>query len=199
MNFSASELVKRSSSQLVYKTLRSLNWKASKKQLEGNVYAEEVAQKEGGSPEKRGAITIDDNVLFFCVDLVKDNKYIEIKMVDNIETCESWFLESSILQATFYASLVSKVDKLYTPKFRIKEGYQQEVINVSINPVFELWFGPDKYEVYPNEELYNHYINKAKLIVDCIGYADYNRCRGFDFKFKHKEFEIFKPKYKKIN
>lgn len=200
MNISASELVKRSTSQLLFKTIRQLNWNATLRQVKGNKYADDIVAKEEGCSEKRGVIKLDNEaLLFFCIDLVKDNKYIEIKMVDDMNDAPEWYLQSSIMQATFYASLLTKVKSLDTPKFRKKEGYKQEVILIKKSPIYELWFGEDKYRVYPNKKIYNHYIKKIKLLTSSIDNADYSACRAFDSKYKHNEFEIFNPKFESIN
>ena len=68
MKFSASELVKRSASQLLYKELKKLKWKTTPGQIKGDTYAEEIVKKEEGSAEKRGIIKLqDDDLLFFCI------------------------------------------------------------------------------------------------------------------------------------
>ena len=199
MNISASELVKRSASQLLYKEIKRIKWLATSRQLKGNKYADEVVEKEQASSEKRGIINLGDDLLFFCIDLVKDDLFVEIKMVEDENNYEDWYLYSSIMQSTFYASLLQQVKTLDTPKFRKKEGFKQEVIKVPSKFEFELWFGKhQKYEITPNKEVLDHYLNKAKLIKSCIEEVDFDTCRKFDAKFKHKEFSIFKPKYKKI-
>lgn len=198
MKISASELVKRSASQLLYKELKKIEWQISPRQYKGNDYADEIVKKENGSAEKRGIISLKEDLLFFCIDMVKDNKLIEIKMVDNMNKYEDWYLYSSIIQSTFYASLSTKVKTLDTPKFRKKEGYLQEIIDMPKNPEFELWFGEDKYKIYPNELIYDHYINKIQVIKEGMKNNSFEQVRLFDSKFKFKEFSIFKPKYIKL-
>lgn len=109
------------------------------------------------------------------------------------------------MQSTFYASLLTKVKTLDTPKFRKKEGYKQEIIDVPEKFQFQLWFGGQKFEVFPDDNILNHYLNKAKLIISCINNrdpdtdsVDFDPCRKFDCEFKHKEFSIYKPKFKQI-
>ena len=196
--FSASDLVKKSASQILYLTLKKIRLTPTPGQYKGDKHAEEVVKKEEASSEKRGVVELDDSLVFFCVDMVKDNKYVEIKMVEDMEDYPDWYLHSSIMQATLYASLLQDVKYLDTPKFRKKEGYKQEVILVAKNPIFELWFGEDKYEIYPDSQVKEHYLNKAKLIESCIANMDYSTCREFDSRYKFKEFELFKPLYKKI-
>lgn len=200
MNFSAAELVKKSAAQLVYIELKRLSFKPTIGQLKGDKYANEIVKKNEASSEKRGIVSLNkEDTLFFCIDLVKDNKFVEIKMVEDENTYEDWYLESSIIQSTLYASLLTKVKILDTPKFRKKEGYKQEIVEVPNNFEFELWFGISKYKVYPNEDILNHYLKKAELIKDCIKLIDYDSAKLFDSSFKFKEFDIFQPLYDKIN
>jgi hypothetical protein len=198
MKFSASELVKKSASQILYMTLKKLQYKATDRQLKGNEYADKIVLKEEASSEKRGVVQLkEDNLLFFCIDMIKDNKFIEIKMVDE-RPVEEWYLLSSINQSAFYASLLKDVKTLDTPKFRKKEGFKQEIIFVPDEFNFELWFGKDKYLVQPNDKLKDHYLNKADIIHKSILTKSFDEVREFDLKYKHKEFEIFKPVYKKL-
>lgn len=199
MNFSASDLVKKSAAQLLFIILKNQKYTATNRQLKGNSYASEIVKKENTSEEKRGVIKLsEDDLLFFCIDMVKDNKYVEIKMVDNENTVEDWYLNSSIIQSAFYHSLLNDVKSLDTPKFRKKEGFKQEVIQVIKNKEFELWFGKRKFKIEANIKLKNHFIKKALLIKECISTQDYDKCREFDRKYKFKEFDIFKPSFKQI-
>lgn len=198
MKISASELVKRSASQLLYKEIKKINYKVTPNQLKGNKYADEIVLKEKASSEKRGIIPLGNDLLFFCVDLVKDDKFVEIKMVENEDTVEDWYLYSSIMQSTFYATLLSKVKTLDTPKFRKKEGFKQEILFIPDKYNFELWFGNKKYKIYQNNKITEFYLNKAKLVSESIVNADFDACRLFDSKYKFKEYSIFKPKYNLI-
>ena len=196
MNFSAAELVKRSAAQLLLFAIKAKNYKPTAGQLKGNSYAEKVVEKEGGSAERRGTVAIDNNkLIFFCVDLVQNNKFIEIKHIDPERSLEEWYLQSSLLQSAFYAALLEDVDVLFTPKFKRKEGYKQEVTPVPTLKTFELWFGNEKYQVFPNQTLKQHYINKAKLLEEALAIESFDMCREFDTEFKHKEYDIFKPKF----
>jgi len=202
MKISASELVKRSASQLLYKELKKIQFAATPRQYKGNEYADEIVAKEEASSEKRGIISIGDDLLFFCIDIVKNNKFVEIKMVDDDDNYDDWYLYSSLLQSTYYATLITKVKTLDTPKFRKKEGYSQEILQIPKNPKFELWFGENqKFEVFPNNDIYNHYIEKINVIKEGIESKSFDNCRLFDAKYKFKEFSIYKPNYKiiKIN
>lgn len=200
MKISASELVKRSASQLLYKEVKKIEYKVTKGQIQGNLYSKEIVEKENASEEKRGIIQLDDtNILFFCVDMVKDNKLVEIKMVNDMSNYEDWYLKISLIQATFYCSLCKDVKTLDTPKFKKKEGYKQEIINIPKNFSYELWFGKDRYKVYNNQKIKDHYIEKALLVSNSVESRDFNSCKEFDLKYKFKEFSIFNPRYKKLN
>lgn len=198
MNISAAELVKRSASQLLFKELKRLQWKPTERQLKGNAYADAIVIKEEASSEKRGIVKLDNDLLFFCIDLVKGKKFVEIKMVDNQDSYEPWYLFSSIMQSTFYASLLTQVESLSTPSFRKKEGFAQEIISVPKSFKFELWFGNEKYQVYPNDRVLNHYFEKARIVKSSIESMDYDTCRRFDAVYKFNEFKIFKPKYNPV-
>ena len=199
MKFSAANLVKKSASALLYIEIKKIKWQQTYKQIKGNEYAEQIVEKNEGSAEKRGIISINGDLLFFCVDMVKDNKLIEIKMVDDEENYENWYLESSIMQSTFYATCATKVKTLDTPKFRKKEGYSQEVIPVPIDFIFELWFGDKKkFQVFPNDNVYNHYVNKMHVINEGIKSMNFDECRAFDYKYKFNEFKIYQPKFIKL-
>lgn len=199
MNFSAAELVKRSASQLVFLELKKLKWQATQRQIKGNKYAEKIVLKEQASSEKRGILPLKEDLLFFCIDMVKGNLFVEIKMVDDENNYEDWYLNSSILQSTLYATLLTKVKTLDTPKFRKKEGFKQEIIKIPKPNTFELWFGKNKrIEVYKNKEVFEFYVRKMEIIRNCVDRIDFEPCREFDLKYKFKEFSILKPKYKEL-
>jgi len=198
MKFSASELVKRSAAQLLYKEIKRIEWASTPRQKRGNDYADEIVLKEEASAEKRGIVPIGDNLLFFCIDMVRDNLFVEIKMVEDEDSTEDWYLTSSIVQSTFYASLLEKVKTLDTPKFRKKEGFKQEIMAVPDDFRFELWFGNQHFEIKPNDKILNHYMDKANLVYKSIPDKDFDACRLFDLKYKHKEFDIFRPYFKLI-
>lgn len=197
MNYSASQLVKQSASQTAYLLLKKQERKVTDRMYRGNIHSEQVASKEQASSEKRGIIPIGDDIIFFCVDMVKDNLLAEVKLIEG--TYEDWFLKSSILQTSYYATLCKRIKHLDTPKFRKKEGYIQEIIHLPKNWRYELWFGKEKYSIQPCESLYKHYLNKIDVINDCLETSDFTNVRAFDSKYKWKEFDIFKPKYSLLN
>lgn len=196
MNFSASELVKKSASQIVYITSKQIKTIITPRQHIGDTYAKSIIKQEKASEEKRGIIKINEDSLYFCIDMVKNNIFTEIKMING--TFENWYFESSILQATFYATLLSKVKTLDTPQLRLKEGFKREEIKVPKDFQFQLWFGKEKYEVFQNEKVFDFYIDKIKSIKLSLENENYDAVKQFDSDFKHKEFEYLKPEYRKI-
>lgn len=196
MNYSASNLVKQSASQIAYMALKKIKHEATPRQFRGNSYASQVVKKEVASEEKRGIISLGDDLLFFTIDMVRPPLLVEIKMVEGEP--EPWYLEQSVLQSALYAALAGKVTQLDTPIFKKKEGYKQEIIDRPENFIYQLWFGEDKYEVQPSEELYKHYLLKMQVINKTIANKDFAPVRAFDAKFKHKEFGIFKPKFSAV-
>ena len=196
--FSASDLVARSAAQLLFKQVRKLQWKATPRQLKGNEYAEAIVAKEEASAERRGIIKHNDDLLFFCVDMVKDDTYIEIKKVDDQTNYEPWYLQAAIMQSTLYASLLLDVILLDTPKSRKKEGYKQELTYLNDQRNYELWFGTERFKIEPNDEIKAHFIAKMELLSTAIPLADFETCRQWDRQYKFQEFDIFNPKYARI-
>lgn len=193
--YSASLLVMQSASQLLYLSLYKIEKPVTPGQYMGNAYAHRIIDKEHGIAEKRGIVKVNDDLLFFSIDMVKDNKFIEIKMVRQYQ---QWYLHNSIIQATLYASLLSLCETLDTPLFMQKIGVKQEIMKVPDKYTFELWFGDQHFRVYKNKKILKHYFNKIKIISEGFANKSFNACRLFDAKFKHNEFSIYKPKYKSI-
>lgn len=198
LKFSASALVKRSAAQLAFYMIKAENFRVSGRMIRGNEHAQEMVQRVGGSPEKRGLYADGLNTIFFCVDtFVPPNVFVEIKMVENMADYEEWYLHSSLNQAAFYAELLSHNKTLCTPTFRKKEGYQEEVLDVPEYWSYELWFGDDKYRVARSKPLFDHYLEKANVIREAFFQRDLGVAKKFDMKYKHKEYETFKPTYKR--
>ena len=194
MYFSAAKLVKSSAAQMVYIELRNICIKANGRQKRGNNYADNMATNRDAT-ERRGTIKDGGDVLFFCIDMVRDNTPVEIKMVEGIP--ELWYLQSSLVQSAYYAALLSRVDYLDTPKFRQREGVERYRSEVPTGD-FELWFGDDKYVVSPSQQLLDHYTKKMQVVRECVKAESYNAARAFDHDFKHKEFSLMTPTYKAI-
>src|SRR5690606_35006426 len=195
MNFSASALVKQSASQLLYYMITGKSKEITAGQKVGEVYASNITKSLGFCSEKRGVIQHLNHNLFFCIDAINDNEYIEIKKVDDQANYQDWYLQMSVLQACLYSSLLNKVDTLDTPAFRQKEGYEQEIISVKKPFDYLLYFGSDIYKIEPNEKVSNFYFQKLELLAEAYDDRNFDSCRKFDSSYKHKEFSLLKPQF----
>lgn len=199
INFSAADLVKKSASQIAYFEMKKLERVASPRQIKGNQYSDEVVQKLGASSEKRGTIIGEKYRLYFCIDMIQKNVATEIKMVDG--EYEEWYLQSSIIQSAYYAQLLKSVQYLDTPKFKIKEGYEQDFIDTTnIQWKYELLFGNKKYSVEPCYRLQVHFEDKIDTIIETLTSKNWFHVKKWDSMYKFKEWEEFKKyiKFKPI-
>ena len=197
MKYSASELVKRSSMQLVY--LREKNMRILTKMMaNGTAYQSHIVKDESlaniVAEEMRGCYTYDDNQIFFCIDMIKNGDFYEIKSVlnesgEDADEYDEWYLNSSLLQCAFYKSLIMRMDSdiLFTPKFRVKEGYKKTYLKIDKNANYYLKFGKIgeyKVDVTDPDKLIDFYKNKINSLTD------YYSAKNFDIEFKHKEFGL---------
>jgi hypothetical protein len=97
VNFSAAQLVKQSAIQLLYIHINKIVKPPTPAQTQGDIYANNIAQCDGADIEKRGIYKLKDITIFFCIDYVKDNLFVEIKSLKNEDQFESWYLSNSIL------------------------------------------------------------------------------------------------------
>lgn len=205
MNFSAAMLVKQSASQLLFTQYKNLNKPVTQNQLDGDQHAKDVAEVQGGLVERRGIVKVGNDALFFCIDLVQEEKFIELKKVT--DTTPDWFFSMSINQSAFYASLLKEVSVLDTPTFRQQEGCEQIRTVRPDNYEYQLWYGADMYSIQPNDELKSLYLEKMKLLSECYMLVSqgkaatseaFDKCRSFDEKYKFKEAQLFPSQYKLI-
>lgn len=202
MRYSAADLVKRSCAQLVY----FKNYKEdvlSQRALNGEEYQSKIVKDESlantVADEMRGCYSYDDVEIFFCIDMIKNGEFYEIKSIqddDGNETLEypEWYLNSSLLQCAFYKSLLMEMNgnKLYTPKFRLKEGYKMSCVEINNNANYYLKFGGVgvwRIDVVNPTDIIDFYKNKIAHITD------YDDARAFDREFKWKEFEVLKKHF----
>ena len=185
MNFSAADLVKKSATQIKYirdKMISIHTWKMD----HGIEYEKKVAKENLGSCEElRTAYSNDDIVIFACHDIVCDDKVVEVKTTEFGE--EQWYFESSLLQTAFYKSLLMTSEgDLYTPKFRIKEGYNKEYKKINPDTPYHLRFGEKEYDVVVNnpKAIIEYFLDKAKITM-----LEYDDCRSYDERHKFKHFE----------
>lgn len=203
MNISTSMLIKSSLTQLVYLYKKKQNKPVSKAQIDGNKHAEKVSK--GLAQELRGCITKEKYKLYFCLDAIENNTAIEIKNVNDMNDYPDWYLNNSLLQTSLYFTMLNKVKYLDTPKFRIKEGFDNVFYDLTESPItnFELWFGTDKYQVSTSNKVLEFYKNKAKLFSELV-ILDWDNAlyhsKKYDFKYKFKEWDLLKQsiKYNKL-
>lgn len=194
--FSAADLVKRSASQIKY--LRDKRLKIYTKQMESGVsFQNHVAElKEESAEEFRTTVDCGNIIIFACHDIITPTKVIEVKTIEF--GAEQWYLESSVLQTAFYKSLLMMSDgKVYTPKFRIKEGYKKEVKSLNTHIDYCLQFGNTVYlvEVSNPNNIVNYFVEKAIITLQ-----DYSVCKEYDSKHKFQHFKELKQyfKYKQL-
>ena len=195
--FSASDLVKRSACQIKYLLNNKLDIKASKKQLQGLNHQNELGNKLNAKQEYRGIYKNDNIIIYYCNDLILNDKIVEVKNVEG--KIEDWYFQSSILQTAFYKSLILNSDGvLETPQFKIDQDYKREVIHININLPYYLYFGDEKYLVTVKEPEYiiDFFYNKAKLTIT----ESYYYLRLYDSKNRYNQFSLLKEcfSYKKI-
>lgn len=196
--FSASDLIKKSAAQIKYLQLRRELYrkKLTENCQRGVNYQAKMACKLEAAEEFRGTYCQDDIVIYFCNDLVTTNKIVEVKSI--VGEAESWYFESSLLQTAFYkAMLMLSSGWLFTPKFRIKEGYARDKIHVDPFIDYHLLFGNKEYKItIPT-------IEDAKIIVDffvqkasIIAKGSWDEARSFDSKYKFKQYEALNNHFK---
>lgn len=196
--FSASDLIKKSAAQIKYLQLRR---ELYRKRLTENCqrgvnYQAKMACKLEAAEEYRGTYCQNDIVIYFCNDLVTARKIVEVKSV--VGAVESWYFESSLLQTAFYkAMLMLSNGWLFTPKFRIKEGYARNKIQVNPLIDYHLLFGNKEYKIIIPT------IEDAKIIVDffvqkasIIAKGSWDEARSFDSKYKFKQYEALNNHFK---
>ena len=199
IKYSASDLIKKSCRQIVF--LRNKRQQiATSMQNKGIKFqskiTDDIKQLNSGraAEELRGQYLAGDILIFFCVDIFADNKFYEVKSIQdkdgNITTeYPQWYLESSLLQCALYKSLLieGNNDVLFTPKFRIKEGFEYVAQPVDKFGDYFLIFGDvAKYQITVNDStsIIDFYLDK---IEHC---ANYDLATKFDNNYKRKEFEL---------
>ena len=186
--FSAADLCKKSAAQILYlrnKQERIRTWRMEM----GIKYQHQVAeQKEDAAEEFRTSIADGDIVIFACHDIVCPDKLIEVKSIEG-ET-EQWYFESSLLQTAYYKSIVMSSDgHMFTPKFRLREGYKKEHKKVNPNIAYHLLFGEEEFdiEVQNPQKMVEYFFTKAEATL-----LDYATARAYDAEHKFKHYEELK-------
>lgn len=198
MNFSASALTKQSASQILYYALTKSAPKVTPAMIKGDTYAKDLTVSLGAASERRGVFNEVDTTIFFCIDMATPDAYIEVKQVNDMNTYEDWYLESSLLQSAFYATLLKNVVTLDTPKFMVDKGYDYYIENVVLDKPFHLWFGDDKYLVEDDANILDFFLKKAKEVANSVEGRDFAKVKAFDAEYKRKEYQLLQPKFKKL-
>jgi hypothetical protein len=193
IHISAANLIKSSLKQMLYIHYTNKERIATPGQLAGNDHAYNVANNM--IQEKRGTLRCKDFNIYFTIDAITADIAIEIKHITR--SPELWMLHSSIMQSSFYASLLKYVNYLDTPAFRLSQGYKQERIELNDNPIryYVLMFGDDKYIIEPSSKVFNHYLLKASLFRTLALKKDFtyamNKATEWDSEYKFKENNLY--------
>lgn len=192
--FSASDLVKKSASQICY--LRDKpRPAATARALKGDELAE---KKSIGLVEMRGMFVNSDMTIFYSFDeIVKDNviTFVEHKYVEDHDTVEDWFFNSSVLQLAFYASLhiINKNKSYVTATFRINDGYEKQCLSVEDNTLcrYVLNFGDKLFEVTISDPIHIvlQFLFKANCTIGETRTLSFKKAKTYDNLYKFKEYE----------
>lgn len=198
-NYSASELLKHSAAQLVYFRRTKTQSPVTTNMKIGESYQSKVSDETRGeghkvADEMGGHYTDGNNVIYFCIDIVREDCFVEVKSVLNENGEDSlsypnWYFEASILQCAVYKALLMNMDgnTLVTPKFRLNAGYANRSIEVDRSLPYTLKFGSVgiyRVDVKNDAALLKFLKDKIKAL------KDYDTARAFDAKYKHKEFSL---------
>ena len=199
MDFSASDLCKRSAAQILYFIKSGTKPDVTNRMLAGSVYQKNifdslVANGEKAFDEMQGVYHCGDDNIYFCIDIVKPDGFIEVKSVfdengNDATDYDDWYLASSLLQCAVYKSLLMNMEgnKLSTAQFRINEGVERREIDVDVNQPYYLKFGSvGTFEVK---------VKNSKPILDFLqkkikSLSDFDSARAFDKKYRYNEFKI---------
>lgn len=189
INFSCSDLVKRSAKQICYlRNNAPARPEASPRMLEGN-----KAAQEQGSPEykeMRGTYAYKNLLLHYCLDEIvpATNLFtlIEYKHISG-SIVKDWYLESSILQTALYHSLAIENSKkdYYTATFYRKEG--NLIAHLLLDKPLKslLHMGKNRYWVEPTDtaRIVKLFARKAEATLD------YSEAQKWDNEFKFREYQ----------
>lgn len=192
MNFSASDLCKRSAAQIFYLRNHPNKVYVTPEQVAG--IKKQANNSKSKYCEMGGAYRFNgDDVIYFSWDEIILNvdsgkaKFVEHKQV--LGEPAPWFKNSSILQTALYAALAVGQWEYKTSLFHILNGnpkYKIDLFGYSRN--FYLQFGEDIYKIrlVKSQELRDFLTKKA------LASKKYDTAIEFDRKYKHKEFELLK-------
>lgn len=194
MNYSASELVKRSAAQLLYlRTHNNIQQTMTQRAIMGEEYQHNYVSSERSCndtvyEEMAGCYRSGGDTIFFSVDMVKNGTCYEIKSVSNDIPLEDWYLKSSVLQCAFYKSLIANMNTniLRTAKFMLRNGSPYKEVYVDRQRPYHLILGNVgewQVDIVNDGVILDFYLNK-------IAHLDsYDSARKFDSMYKHREYE----------
>ncbi len=179
--FSASDLVKKSATQMKY--LRGkVSGPASSRKKEGVDYQDEVAS---GMQEMRGTYRARGITIFFSNDEVVDGVVVEHKNVPPDE-CEEWYFRQCLIQCAFYKSMISLgANRLETATFRRRQGAARDVVTVNTDCEYILDMKGELFSVdcRSSKKIVGHFVKKA------VASLDYKTARAWDRDFKHRDWD----------
>ena len=198
MYLTASDLVKRSASQILH--LRSIRAEQEKAGLEPNldfisenIMIGEQFQKQCTKSEfveMCGIFRKDSTEIRFSVDEVRPQRasvqFVEHKWVKDHATAPLWYFHSALIQTAFYGAMGQFVEELNTSYFvkgpQHKLPLEKKVVSV-------LNFGGRAFRVSGDvPKILQFYMTKARLIAR----GDHKWAKEWDKEWKHKEWDWFK-------
>lgn len=201
MIYSAADIIKRSCAQIVYFRETGKEKPVSQNMLLGMEFQDRIIKRESVDndviSEMRGCYDYKGNFVFFCIDMIKNGGFYEIKSVTDENGNDTldypqWYFNSSILQCAIYKSLLLNMngDTLVTPKFKVDAGIEETTINVDKNSPYYLIFG--------NVGTFNVEVNNPNGLIQFVNdkidaLKNYTTARAFDAIYKHKEFDLLSP------
>jgi len=191
IKFSASDLVKKSASQILF--TRGKSQIVSDQMLKGEQFQKDTFISKGGVAEElRGKYLQDNFIIYFCNDMLKDKAMWEIKSVNDPINYPQWYLNSSLLQVAFYKSLLMNSDGvLSTPQFRIDQGYEKQEVIVNKNIDYYLLFDKQEFkvDVLNDKEIILYFMEKAQSTLN------WDDAKSFDSITRFKEFDILRDSF----
>lgn len=192
ISISAAELVKSSLAQMVYLMYNEDKRFVTDRQLQGVEYQKSFKFEY---EEMRGSYKPSLFYMNFSIDGIDKNTAYEVKMIN--PEAPVWLFKMSVLQSSFYYTLIKHVSYLKTATFHVKAGNEPQTIYLNNYPIdkFILIYGTKRYEISMCDELFDFYINKLKYLETCIMLNDISKsiemARQWDIQFKKKEIDLF--------
>lgn len=186
MNFSASQLVKHSSKQLIYFIKKGLSPTVTPQIIAG--YASQFDVSTSPFVEMSGHIQYLGHNLYFSIDEIRDNLLIEHKYVGSSSSIDRKYFNTYLLQTALYSRLANLVPVFKTAKFHVNNGNPSLTCPRPYKAKTILQFSgdyPSAYHVTATDHVLEHYL--AKLAV--VASLDYEKATEWDSKYKDKEFD----------